>query len=318
MFIELRDGAKRLLQRLPGGQTLEVHIKRALYRTEVAWYYPTDKVKTPGSLREFHIEFNSACNLRCRYCALDHEKPRQWMKPDLLDAALQELTTNPLFKGLEQINLFNGGETLLHPKRLEMFEVIARHKHNARAAGRPFPRVLLLTNGMLLRPALTDAILATGAVDTFQFSMDGGTPAAFEELRHLAKWPVFSANLRYLHTAIQAMNPRPNMQSITIIPQPHPLNASWMDPDFKSVLKLMNRTEFRRLHDWGGQVDVGGTTPAPVPKSCTLMLHQMVLLPDGKVTVCCSDLNAGGVLGTFQEQSLAAIYASEQRLRYIR
>lgn len=319
MMLAWRERIKGWLQHIPQGKALEHALKTTLYHAEKRYYYPNGQPpRQPGSLREFHLELNSACNLRCQYCALDHAKPRVWMPLEMLDAALTELTTHPLFGHVEWLNLYNGGETLLHPKRLEAFALIARHKQAARNRGKSFPRVVLLTNGMLLRPALVDELLALNAVDVFQFSMDGGSPAAFEELRTLAKWEPFVANLRYLRQQLVATRSTATMKSITIVPEPHPLNTQWMDPAFREVLSWMQHRELRRLHDWSGQVDIGhmGTSRA-TPRSCTLMMHQMVLLPTGEVSVCCSDLNAQGVLGRFPEQSLADIYAGDARRHYL-
>jgi sulfatase maturation enzyme AslB (radical SAM superfamily) len=319
MLLEWREHIKALLPQIPGGERLGHALKTVLFHAEKRYYYPPSQApRQPGSLREFHLELNSACNLRCQYCALDHAKPRVWMPLTLLDQALTELSTHPLFGHLEYLNLYNGGETLLHPKRLEAFALIAKHKSAAQARGKRFPKVVLLTNGMLLRPALTDALLALDAVDIFQFSMDGGSKEAFENLRTLAQWEPFVANLRYLRQQLTATRSTAAMKSITIVPDPHPLNTQWMDPAFREVLSWMQHRELRRLHDWSGQVDIGTPTgTSSAPRSCTLMLHQMVLLPTGDVSVCCSDLNGQGVLGRFPQQSLAEIYASPERRNYL-
>ena len=113
------------------------------------------------------------------------------MSSALLEKILGELTTDKRLANIQNINLYNGGETLMHPKRLEMFQTIAKYKNAARQAGKKFPKVLLLTNGMLLREKLAREILETGALDIIQFSLDGGTPAKFEELRVNAKWQPF-------------------------------------------------------------------------------------------------------------------------------
>jgi hypothetical protein len=67
-----------------------------------------------------------------------------------------------------EIALHNGGETLLHPRLSAMLEVIA-----AKRAGRTsFPVVSLLTNGVLLNEAKSNAILSSGAVDVLRVSVD--------------------------------------------------------------------------------------------------------------------------------------------------
>lgn len=46
-------------------------------------------------------------------------------------------------------------------------------------------------------------------------------------------------------------------------------------------------------------------------------MKQMVLLPNGDITVCCSDLNSRGVIGNLLQDDLYAIYNSKNRRRYI-
>jgi radical SAM protein with 4Fe4S-binding SPASM domain len=42
-------------------------------------------------------------------------------------------------------------------------------------------------------------------------------------------------------------------------------------------------------------------------------MGEPAVLPDGRVTVCCADLNARGVIGNLGESSLREIYDSPER-----
>ncbi len=48
-----------------------------------------------------------------------------------------------------------------------------------------------------------------------------------------------------------------------------------------------------------------------------MVMHQMVILPNGDVTMCCNDLNSKGVVGNVKEEPLGGIYASKERREYI-
>lgn len=235
----------------------------------------------------------------------------------VLHRFLDEYMEDPRFHTIQKLNLYNGGETLLHPKRLEMLQVIKGYKELAKARHIPFPKVSMLTNGMLLRPKLADQMLDEGLIDEIGFSLDGGTPEEFERLRVNAKWAPFYNNVRHLAKRIVDEKLPVRVYGITIVPQPNALNTSWMHPEFKELSGLFDHHELRRLHDWGGQVDIGDKPRALKERSCDLLLNQLVILPTGDVTICCNDLNAKGVVGNIMEQSLWDIYFSNERRHYL-
>ena len=51
---------------------------------------------------------------------------------------------------------------------------------------------------------------------------------------------------------------------------------------------------------------------------CSLLMHQLVLLPNGDVTVCCADLNSKGVIGNIIQEPLFDIYRKPERLLMLR
>jgi len=317
-FIEIREKVKKAFYGKPIVWPALVKAKSYFYKANYWYYYNSVFGKSNVSLRELNIEFNSTCNLRCKFCSLDFDKPREYMPAELLQKILDEVLNDPRFANVQQLNLYNGGETLLHPKRLEMFAVIGEAKKKALASGKKFPKVLLLTNGMLLREKLAKQILETGALDVIQFSLDGGTPEKFEDLRVNAKWQPFYENVKALQRLTREMNSPVQLKSITIVENEFPLNIEWMHEQFKEIIGLMSHYELRRLHDWGGEVTLEGNQKKIVTKTgCMLLMHQMVLLPNGDVTVCCNDLNSKGVIGNLNNQSLFDVYSSAERREYL-
>lgn len=270
-----------------------------------------------ASTKEVNLEFSSACNLRCSFCALDHQAPKSYMSLEVLDRIIHDITTDKRFEGVERIQLHHGGETLMHPKRHELFERIAEAKWSHHAKGKSFPEVHLLTNGMLLRENTARQLLELEVMDSVVFSFDGGSPEAFESLRVNAKWDKFYDNTRVFDKVRKEMDSTIKMTGITIVHQPHPLNSSWMHPDFVEVISLMDSVEFRRLHDWGGKVETGESPSPPNKLGCDLLMDQLVVFPGGNVTVCCNDLNGEGVVGNVLENDLYSIYSSLQRLEQL-
>lgn len=271
-----------------------------------------------ASTCEINIEFSSACNLRCSFCALDHTAPKTYMTVEVLQRLLNQLISDQRFSGVKRINLHNGGETLMHPKRLELFEVIAEFKQRCIQSGMRFPEVILLTNGMLLRRELANSILDLNVLDQVGFSLDGGTPESFETLRVNAKWPKFKKNVKDFIELVRDKKFPLKTFGITIIPQPNELSNRWMHPEFVEVTNLLDQMEYRRLHDWGGQVDIGEKANAIEKVGCDMLMDQLVVLPDGGVTVCCNDLNGDGVIGNILSKDLYDIYMDSKRIEMLR
>ena len=290
------------------------------YRAEYQYYFKLPRNDQRCSIREINLEFSSACNLRCRFCALDHDKPKQTMSPLVLRRFLDEYLVDSRFHSIEKFQLYNGGETLLHPKRLDLLRILKEYRERALSGGIPFPKISLLTNGMLLREGLTRTIIDEELVDEVGFSLDGGTPEDFEYLRVNAKWPQFYQNVRFFTQYARTGNRPVRVYGITIVPEPKRLDYSWMHPEFIEIAKSFDHHELRRLHDWGGEVNLEDTLPENKTlkhRGCEILMHQMVLLPNGDVTVCCNDLNSKGVVGNILNNSLWEIYRSQERRKYL-
>lgn len=297
-------------------------------RAQYRWYYRMPGRQNRVSVREINIEFNSACNLRCKFCALDHNKPKQSMSPLILRRFLDQFLSDPRFHSVEKIQLYNGGETLLHPKRIEMLRIIAEYRLLTQEEGIPFPKVSMLTNGMLLRENLARQIVDEGLVDEVGFSLDGGTPEDFEDLRVNAKWKGFYENVKFFAEYARSSDKAIRIYGITIVPEPRTLDYSWMHSEFVELAQLFDHHEMRRLHDWGGEVDLLGDHNIGVgrkeeektvlkDRGCDLLLRQMIWLPNGDVTICCNDLNSKGVVGNILNDTLWDIYNSPERRRYL-
>ena len=298
----------------------------------------THDAAAPISLEWLNIEFASRCNLRCKWCSLDFDKPSVNMDEALLAKTLDQLFATPGFT-VGEIALHNGGETLMHPRLPAMLDVIAAN----RAGRTSFPVVTLLTNGVLLNEAKANVILASGAIDLLRVSVDGGSVAAFEEIRTPAKWSRVRDNVYGFVKLNNAAARRIKTGVICVIPPERPMTLDWMEAEFRDVLLAADSYELRYPHNWDGSKDLGLTPepppapaiplqlyrkggallrhvrdvidgrPAPEHKVCKFLRSELVVLPDGRVTVCCADLNARGVIGNLGESSLREIFNSEQR-----
>ena len=267
---------------------------------------PREETVAPGC-RWLNIEFSSMCNLRCRWCILDHDKPKQFLPLDTLERILQQIARGEM-PDLERIDLHNGGEALLHPELDAALELLARYR-------RTFPRpvhVGLLTNGTVLRES-TLALLASGAtVDEIRVSVDGGTPENYERIRTNARWAQVSHNVERISAALSAARSKTTLGIICMVAPDKPLDVGWMDPDFTAVLRLADNLELRHPHTWEGSLKgidglAADTTRKQKDQACVFLKHNLVVMANGDVSVCCADLNGRGTIGTMDQQSLAEL-----------
>lgn len=266
-----------------------------------------------------NLEFNSSCNLRCKWCALDHGKKRKVMSTEVLGNVMDALVKGQL-PNLKRVDLHNGGETLLHPDLPGMLTVIrrARMKMSSDAV------FGLLTNGMLLTPKISDQIVRSRAVDQMRFSLDGGTPAMFESIRRGASWETVQANVyRFLRSNEEAGKPV-STEAICMFPPDHPSDTPF-EPHFKTLLSQFDKVSLRHPHNWDGSVELdvddgffNEAAKAREDEVCFLLKNNLVVLPDGHVTVCCNDLNSRGVIGSVLDHDLEQLAMNPERLRMLR
>jgi MoaA/NifB/PqqE/SkfB family radical SAM enzyme len=126
--------------------------------------------RSPHHLMKLYVEPTTVCNLACRMCVRNiwHE-PIGHMALDLYEQVLDQARAIPELRLLS----FGGiGEPLTHPHLPEM---VAR----AKAQGL---LVELVTNGTLLESRLSRALIEAG-LDLLWVSIDGTTPAAYDDVR---------------------------------------------------------------------------------------------------------------------------------------
>jgi radical SAM protein with 4Fe4S-binding SPASM domain len=321
MLIGLRDFFVRNLKKGTFLWKVLEFFQGLFYVKNYLFYYKWKLIRKGSSIREVNIEFTSFCNLRCSFCSLDHEKPKVKMTPELLEKFFDNLVNDGRFKKVEVIHLHNGGETLLNPQIQELLGVIKKYKDIVLGRGLRFPTVYLLTNGTPLTEKKTEEIIESGAVDVMEFSMDGGSPQRFEEMRIRAKWELFYKNIKFFCDENKKTGNKIKTNIISVIDAKNPLKTDWMDKQFVEVLNMVDNYELRHPHTWAGEVDIEGDSSNSKSKphkiGCGLLMNQLVFLPDGNVTVCCVDLNGKGVVGNIKENSLFDIYYSPKRTKWL-
>jgi radical SAM protein with 4Fe4S-binding SPASM domain len=278
-------------------------------------YYPTSKGRV--FLSELHIEPVNYCNLRCKFCALDHQMPKQRISVEVLVAFFEQWFADSRFHQLNWIHLHNGGESLLHPKIDEILAYLATQKARAQTAGLPFPKISLLTNATVLSQQKSEMLLQHQIIDLMRFSVDGGNPENFEQMRLRAKWDVVSTNIKSFTELNNKLLHPVKTGIICLLPSDMPLKLTATTPAFQDLMAVVDSVELRRAHGWAGELEVAPTETIDYlteKTGCMMALKSMVLLPDGSMTVCCADLNRRGVVGNILNTSLYDLYNAPKRI----
>ncbi len=260
-------------------------------------------------IRDLNLELCSSCNLRCKWCSLDSRLRPGLMKLELFERLLEEIRDEERYS-VKVMNLHHSGDMLLHPKFPDFLDRIGREKRD-----RPrFPYVTALTSATHLVGDKAEALLESGAVDWLRFSVDGGNPEEFERIRTPAKWDRVIGNINAFLDEAERRGKKLRTGIIALFETPE----LTLTDEFLALVQRVTNYMPRTPHNWVGTSDLGLRRAAEQPRGlCAFVLFQSVILFDGKVTLCCNDLNAEGVIGDLGEQSLYEIFRGPKRAAVI-
>ena len=251
------------------------------------------------TLQWMNVELSSVCNLRCKWCILDHKKKPEYLPISLLDSILWQAVK---IGTLERIDFHNGGETLLHPEIIQILKILAM-RHYREANGWHI-KLALLTNGMVLTNEIIN--LLPSAVDEVRVSVDGGSPEAFEEIRRGANWRTVSSNIEKIKKKCEGTNTK--LGIICIVPADKEPIQEWMTPEFRRVLSLADFVDIRNMHHWDGSIAGAEPDKKKPEQVCKFLESNLVVMASGKVSICCADLNGRGIIGDARETPLQDIF----------
>lgn len=243
-----------------------------------------------AGLLSANLELTNACNLRCTFCPTGNglmRRPKGLMAAEVFHAALAG--AGPL----EFVLLFQWGESLLHPRFLELAQA-------ARAHG---ARTLLTTNATLLDDQRTAAVLDAG-IDRVTVSVDGDE-ATHEAVRGVPLERTL-AGLRRLVAARDARGSSTAVDvSMVVSPETQAAAAGFrarfggllgggpgaprLEVDRVQAIPLLTRGRRRTRcrEPWRGG---------------------LVVLQDGRVTVCCVDHDGELAVGDVRKDRLQDLW----------
>lgn len=257
--------------------------------------------------QELIIEVTNHCNLRCRYCHFHAHKNLQRRKLGFMEPH----TWKKILDELEELNrpvnvmTHGAGEPFLYK---HLFDLIEKAKKI------PCLSVGFMCNGMLLDKREAD-LLVDLQVDFIAFSIDGTNPETHDYFRVNAKLEQIEKNILYLVEKKTKQGSRFPVLHFNMVGYPEILDQTtdyirkWLP-----VAQSVSIAAFRPL---GSRKLLNRTMRIPF-KPCPLLWKQMVVSYDGKVGLCCEDINIEVPLGNLRESTLLEIYNHSQDLNYYR
>lgn len=248
---------------------------------------------------QLQIETTNVCQADCVFCSYTKmTRPKGTMPMPLFRRIVADALTVPL---IEQITLTGLGETLLDRYLVERIRYIK--------AQTPALAVDLYTNGNLLKPALTDQLIAAG-LDVLYVSLNAVNAEKRREVMRLDDFDQVCGYLDYALAAAKGTRMRIIVKGV----------AS------KDLMEVGEHEQFQER--WGGDHEKGGASylhlegnwagamgqkMRTVPRSaCKRAFGQIMVLWDGRVSLCCFDGFGEVILGDLTTQTIRDVYNGDR------
>ena len=264
------------------GATREgINLLSYFFGTEKCLFYP----------RSVRFEVTNCCNLKCPMCPQPTKmrRSRQLMDINLYKRVLDYCPQ------IEEVDLFNWGEPLLHPKLEEFIEYASAQKKYSR----------LVTNAVLLEEKRTKLLLAAG-LKAIIFSLDN-TGEKYQLIRGTS----FERTLRNVMVFIERAREMPYPVYIGI----NMTRSSYNQAELSAAAKELSAigADHIDIHDCQEY-----THEYQRSSRCMELYRYLVVLSDGRVTPCCVDFDGVLSFGSVIDEPNLGILFNSKPIRELR
>jgi len=238
---------------------------------------------TAPFITSIQFEVTNTCNLKCKMCPVNYTMTRKKTKMDF--SLFKKIVSQN--KGVEYYLMFNWGEPLLHPQIFDMLDFLKQKKK----------KVFITTNATLLDSEEKMKKILTAGLTRLTISMDG-FDKTYEYIRGFS----------YKTIKERVLN---------IVKLRDKLNVK-TKIDLNMVIQKETENEVKRFYkEWNTVVDRLQIQPIidfstdqdpKRPRCKEFYRGNVVVLADGRVTVCCGDYDAKLIIGDTNETSLKKIW----------
>jgi len=263
--------------------------------------------REPDFPAEIQVETNTACNATCVMCP--YPEVSKELPPGRMDLPLYEKILDECAKeaALWRIEPFLNNEPFTDTR---MVDWIRMSKQRV-----PHAMVTVTTNGSLVTPKVTDALIHSG-LDGIWFSFNGATKETYESIMGLS-FDKVKSNIDYL-LSVKPESLRVFTNMIDTVPMKGEIAENiryWQSRGVQSgASPLVNRAgnvkNFTELN-----YKKQATSAVRV---CELVFHKMYIGYNGDVLLCCMDWRRRVVLGNVRNQTLREVWHSARYREYRR
>lgn len=262
---------------------------------------------------QLQIETTNTCRYACVFCPHETmQRPQGTMGMPIFKKIIDEAATIPV---IEKLTLTGLGETLQDRFLVERIRY-------ARAVLPRGVSIDLYTAGGLLRPALTDQLIAAG-LDVLYVSLNA---VSAEKRLEIMGVDDYDQVVGYTTYAIEAFDRAATARGL---PKARTtLRVIVKGIASKDLMEVGEHEQFQ--NQWQGDWDKGGAAYLHLEgnwagsvgakmrtrprNACSRALSQIMVLWDGRVSLCCFDAEGAVILGDLNHQTLRAIYGGQPAL----
>lgn len=258
---------------------------------------------------QVQIETTSICNSACITCShKTMKRPKTHMSFSLFKKIIDDCTQNK--KQIKRMALFFMGEPFLAP---DIFKEIAYAKSKG------IKNVFLMSNGSTLNEEKAEKVLESG-LDEIIFSIDGATKETFEKIRVGLNFEQVISNITNLLKLRKNFNKTKPKVIIDMVVTPNgerevnQLKKKWQN--------LANRVIIRPMHYFEGidqsLIDYAKKKTEKIRDDfpCPYLWKNIQILEDGRVAMCCMDVNGKHIIGDINKSKIKDIWHGKEIERY--
>jgi len=258
-----------------------------------------------------NIEINSDCNLRCTICINPPERGQQIMT---LEQVMKITEENHELLDSQHIWLHHFGEPLKHPELEGVIQYLNEKNVNPRFS----------TNAMLLTDEKSKSIIRAGLKEIV-FSIDGTNPDIYNNIRKGADFKTVVNNVLNFLDIKKSMNsktPETQVQFVNLYGDDDEANkfisywsatdVNWINIKRPSTRAMKVRDKNIRNYIMENYTD-GNKHNKEYP--CYWLWSSLIILSDGNVVPCCTDITGENILGNVFNQTLMEIWNSDKLMK---
>lgn len=231
------------------------------------------------------IELNNTCNARCNMCAIPSmSRSRGFMSDMLYDKILKEAD----MLGVEYITPFLHGEPFM---RADFVDKLRRINEIA-----PKAKITIFTNASLLDEEKLNALSRIKNIEQIVFSFPGGDKESYESCTGLS----FENSVKNIKRAFVFLAGR-NLR----VSMPKSKQNELSEAAFNALWKDYPHSVYDTYNYLG---DVSSGLSAPCYDQCDRAFRSMTVLFDGRVCLCCMDVEGRFIMGDLSTESISDVW----------